>query len=85
MSSCARLSKSRAEESLFWKGSRVGQLWFWAAMGSRMGVFSMVAPAATDATVVRHDFPLPCWDMPTCSTLGFVCEPTSPSFHREKA
>ena len=34
---------------------------------------------------LQNDFPLPCWDVPTCSALGFVCESTSPSCHHEKA
>ena len=48
-------------------------------------VFRVVALLSLMPAVVRHDFPLPCWDVPTCSALGFVCESTSPSCHHEKA
>ena len=70
------LAEAGAEEGLFWKGSQVGQLWFWAA-GWGSSAWLPLLPLMP--AVVRHDFLLPCWDVPTCSVLAFASPPHHPA------
>lgn len=56
MSSCARLSRSRSRGGSVLEGESSGAA---LVLGSRMGVFSVVAPAATDASCGQARFPSP--------------------------